>query len=113
MRKAVFGSIIAAAILTGCATLQAAATRSTEARLRAAGFSVEAAGTLPAPIDGQTPPARKLLREVRDGTTVYVYRDPNLCRCLYVGGEPEYQHYQRLRVQKAIASEPARQWPGE
>ena len=95
--------MIAAAILTGCATLQAAATRSTEEMLSAAGFSVEAADTAPVPVDGRTPPARQLLREVRDGKTVYVYRDPQVCGCLYVGGEPEYQQYQRLRLQKEVA----------
>jgi hypothetical protein len=104
MRKALFGSMMAAAILTGCATLQAGATRSTEEMLSAAGFSIEAADTEQT-IDLQTPPARRVLREVRDGKAVYVYRDPTVCRCVYVGGEPEYQQYQRLRLQKDVADE--------
>ena len=108
MRKALFGSMIAAAILTGCATLQAASTRSTEEILSAAGFSVQAAETPQTAADLQTPPARRVLREVRDGQSVYVYRDPQVCRCLYVGGEPEYQQYQRLRLQKDVADEESR-----
>jgi hypothetical protein len=38
----------------------------------------------------------------------YVYPDPAVCHCLYVGGEPEYQQYERLRVQKDFADERAR-----
>src|SRR5258708_7129874 len=105
MRKALFGSMIAAAILTGCATLQAASTRSAEEMLSAAGFRVEAADTSPGPAGVRTAPAWQLLREVRDGKTVYVYRDPQVCSCRYVGGEPEYQQYQRLRLQKDIAED--------
>ena len=45
--------------------------------------------------------------QTRDGQTVYVYRDPSVCRCLYVGGEPEYQQYQKLRLQQSIADEEA------
>jgi len=95
MRKALFGSMIAVAILTGSATLQAAAARSTEQRLSAAGFTAEAADTSPVLGGVRTAPARQLLREVHDGKTVYVYRDPQVCGCRYVGGEPEYQQYQR------------------
>jgi hypothetical protein len=42
-----------------------------------------------------------------------VYRDPGVRHCLYVGGAPEYQQYQKLRLQKDIADEEsnaARNW---
>jgi hypothetical protein len=105
MSKALFGSMIAAAILAGCGALQAKATRSTEELLSAAGFFIEA-GDKPQTADAQqTLPARQVVRDVRDGKTVYVYRDPKVCRCVYVGSEPEYQRYQRLRLQKDIADE--------
>jgi hypothetical protein len=104
MRYAVLVSLIAAAV-GGCATLQAAGARSTEEVLSAAGFRVEAADTPEKLADLQTPPARQVLAETRDGKTSYVYRDPSACRCLYVGGEAEYQQYQRLRLEKAIADE--------
>ena len=104
MRYAVFVSFIVAAA-AGCATLQAAGTRSTEEVLSAAGFHMEAADTPEKVADLQLPPARQVLPQTRDGKTVYVYRDPRVCHCLYVGGEPEYQQYQKLRLQKDIADE--------
>jgi len=100
MRNVLFVSLIVAAA-AGCATLQAAGTRSTEDNLRAAGFSIEVADTTAKRADLQTPPARQVLAEVRDGKTVYVYRDPTVCQCVYVGGEPQYRQYKRL--QKDIA----------
>ena len=57
-----------------------------------AGFSVESADTA---ADVATPPARRVRREMRNGKTVYVYRDPELCHCIYVGGAPEYEELQR------------------
>ena len=104
MRYALLVPLIASAV-AGCATLQAAGTRSTVEVLSAAGFHVEAADTPEKLADLQTPPARQVLADTHDGKTSYVYRDPSVCHCLYVGGEPEYQQYQRLRLQKAIADE--------
>jgi len=95
--------IVAAA--AGCATMQAAGTRSTEQILSAAGFHREGADTPEKLADLQTAPARQVLPQTRDGKTAYVYRDPSGCHCLYVGGEPEYQQYQKLRLQRDIADE--------
>lgn len=106
MRKAVFGAMIAAAILTGCATLHATGTRSREAMLIDAGFSVEADDTSPAiAADVRTPPVRRVRREMRDGTAVYVYRDPERCHCIYVGGEPEYQELQRRLLEQYVSDD--------
>jgi len=104
MRYALLVSLIVATT-AGCATLQAAGTRSTEEVLSAAGFYVEAANTSEKLTELRTLPARQVVPETRDGKTSYVYRDPSVCNCLYVGGEPEYQQYQRLRLQKDIADE--------
>ena len=106
MRNILLVSLVLAAA-AGCATLQSS-TRSTEETLSAAGFHMEAADTPEKLADVRTPPPRQLLPQTRDGKTVYVYRDPAVCHCLYVGGEPEYQEYQRLRLQKEIADEQAR-----
>jgi len=101
MTKALFGVIIAAAILTGCAALHTTGTRSREAIIDA-GFSVESGAS---DADVRTPPARRVRREMRDGKTVYVYRDPELCHCIYVGGEPEYQELQRRLLEQYVSDE--------
>jgi hypothetical protein len=99
MRHALLVSLIlAAAAAAGCAALQAAETPSTEEFLSAAGFQTEAVDTPEKLADLQTLPARQLLPQTRDGKTFYVYLDPSVCHCLYVGGEPEYRRYQDLRL---------------
>ena len=104
MRYGLFFPLIVLAA-AGCATMQAAATRSTEELLSAAGFRMEPADTPEKLTELQTLPARQVRPRTRDGTTTYVYPDPRVCHCLYVGGEPQYQQYERLRVQREIANE--------
>jgi hypothetical protein len=50
-------------------------------------------------------PTRRLVPNERDDRLYYVYADPEVCRCLYVGTEPQYQEYQRLALQKRLADE--------
>ncbi len=89
--------------VAGCATIRAAQAPSTEEGLVAAGFNVKAADTPEKLAHLQSLPAWKLVRLERDGAPYYVYADPRTCRCLYVGGEPQYQAYQKLRTGKDIA----------
>ena len=102
MRYGRYGSFVPVLVVAvaGCATLQAPGTRSTEALLSAAGFRVEPADTPEELARLRALPARRIVPEEHGGTTAYVYSDPRLCRCLYVGGETEYQQYERLRLQQ-------------
>ena len=90
---------------TGCATLQAAETRSTEQMLAAAGFHAQAADTSERVAELESLPARQLLLRPQNGAVSYVFADPAVCHCVYVGGEREYQKYQRLRLEKERADE--------
>jgi len=92
---------------TGCATLQATATRSTEQMLAAAGFHAQAADAPEHVAELQSLPARQLVRRTRNGAVSYAFADPAGCHCVYVGGEREYQEYQRLRVEQERADEPS------
>src|SRR5439155_8217155 len=88
--------VVMVASVAGCATIQASETRSTEQLLAAAGFHMEVAATPEELAELRMVPARKIVARASPGTTSYVYPDPDGCRCLYVGGEPQYQEYQRL-----------------
>ena len=91
MRYAVLVVLILAGA-TGCATGQAAATRSTVEMLAAAGFHVAA-----------TPErVAELVSYSQNGGVAYVFADPVGCHCVYVGSVREYQEYQRLRVEQGI-----------
>jgi len=77
-------------------------TLTTEQLLTAAGFRKKVADTPEklAHIEMLTP-ARKLVEHRRDGQLYYVYADPDLCKCLYVGTPTQYQ----LALEKRLANE--------
>ena len=104
MRNATFVLLILAGA-TGCATLQAAATQSTERMLAAAGFHVEAADTPERVGELQSLPARQLVRRLQNGAVSYKFADPAGCHCVYLGGEREYREYQRLQVEQERADQ--------
>jgi hypothetical protein len=100
-------TFVAAAALTlvGCATLHRREAQDTEQVLAAAGFRAKPADT-PAKLENlNTMPPRKLVSHVEDGHFVYIYADPDNCRCLYVGGDKEYSAFQKLSVDEEIADE--------
>ena len=64
----------------------------TERLLAAAGFDQKLADTPERLAHLQTlTPARKLVLQERDGHLYYVYADPDLCKCLYVGTAAQYE----------------------
>jgi hypothetical protein len=100
-------ALAAAMMLTGCATLRRSEARSTEELLAAAGFTMRPADTAERQQRLAARPPYRLESHVKDGTAVYTYADPDLCKCLYVGGSKEYSEYQRLRLQRQIAADEA------
>jgi len=82
--------------------------RSTEAGLTAAGFHVEPANS-PDRIRelGALPPLTLVARR-RGDETVYVYADPAVCHCEYVGSAEQYAEYRRQR-NAAVSSATARE----
>jgi hypothetical protein len=100
MKYALTLTLVALSV-AGCATLWAGATRSTEQMLAAAGFHMEPATTPEARAELQTLKPRRLV--ARPGPVpTWVYADPDVCNCLYVGDEYAYQRYQRLALQQEL-----------
>jgi hypothetical protein len=99
-------AIILALGFTGCAAIRANQTHWTEQLLTAAGFKVEPVATAEELAHLRTL-KRKVVQDRRDGEMRYVYADPDVCKCLYVGDEPQYLKYQQIKVQKEIAEEQA------
>jgi hypothetical protein len=95
-------ALLAAGTLAACQT-PAVATR--EDNLAAAGFSVRPANTpeLKAMLN-RLPANRFVLRQ--NGPVVhYVYADPLVCGCLYVGTQQQYDQYVRDRQSKDLVDE--------
>jgi hypothetical protein len=82
--------------LMGCATIRRSEVRNTEQLLAAAGFRMRPADTMKEQEHLKTMLPYHLSSHAEDGDVVYIYPDPENCRCLYVGGPEEYSTYQRL-----------------
>jgi len=101
--------MIAGLVLTaaGCAGLQAHDTPATERLLAEAGFEIKPADTPEKLAHLQTLTTGKILRHERNGEPYFVFADPTGCRCLYAGGQPQYEKYRALVRQRTAADEAA------
>ncbi|WP_321853943.1 hypothetical protein [Paraburkholderia tropica] len=108
MESRIFRTGIGAAalvlMLAGCATQQ----QRVEARedmLAAAGFEVHPADNLARKAMLQKlPPHRFVVRDVH-GSFIYMYSDPLVCGCLYVGTQKAYNTYKQEIFQQHLADE--------
>jgi hypothetical protein len=64
-----------------------------ENRLLAAGFKKRSIRTEAQLADFRSIPAHMVRRSSYKGRTVYVYADPTICGCLYMGGTAAYNAY--------------------
>jgi hypothetical protein len=103
MRRALLCTAIVLTFV-GCASIQAQDTRATEQLLTEAGFQARPADTPEKLAHLQTLP-RRIVRGERDGQASYVFADRDVCKCLYMGTEQQYQAYRSLARQKNIADE--------
>ena len=95
---------LAASLLTGCAAIQRAETKSTEQLLSAAGFKVLPADTLQkqAKLADLTP--NKIARQIRGNNVYYLFPDDQN-QFVMVGDQAAYSKYQSLLVQEQISNQ--------
>ena len=89
--------------LAGCATKPSIT--KTENLLAAAGFRVQYADTAQKLANLEKLPPHKLVGRTKDGKVVYVYADPEVCKCVYFGNENAYQNYRRMIFEQNVAEE--------
>jgi len=70
-----------------------------------AGFRVRPADSQRKAAHLQRLPPNRMLVRYRNDRPVYLYADPQGCRCLYVGNERDYQNYRRLVNQQNLAGD--------
>lgn len=102
------GVIVAAGIalaLAGCAAIERHEAGETEQMLAAAGFAMRPADTPAKLADLERLQQHKLVRHDRDGEVAYVYADAADCKCLYTGGQDNYDQFEKLRVQEDVAQQ--------
>ncbi|AOX17981.1 hypothetical protein [Kozakia baliensis] len=92
---------LATCALAGCETPSDRIAQK-EDHLAAAGFAFEPATTPTLQAMLNKLPQHQFLTRVRNGQTFYVYADPTICGCLYVGDEAAFSQYQQYRQQQAM-----------
>jgi hypothetical protein len=76
-----------------------------EDNLAAAGFIVRPANTPERQAMLHRLPPHQFVQRVNGDTVHYVYADPLVCGCLYVGTQQAYNQYKRDQQQKNLADE--------
>ena len=82
---------------------QAVATR--EDQLAAAGFIVRQANTPERQAMLKRLPPNHFVQRTHGDTVHYVYADPLVCNCLYVGSQQAYNQFKRDQQQRKLADE--------
>ncbi|HVZ06850.1 hypothetical protein [Rhodopila sp.] len=89
--------------LTGCAQ----AVQQKEDLLAASGFTLVPANTPQRIAAMRTLPPHKFIRQVRNDTVVYVYADPTVCMCIYIGNQAAYGSFREKVFARQITDEQA------
>jgi hypothetical protein len=91
---------ILAAALSGCALVEREQAMVEEDLLAQAGFEVRAAASGESDL-----PPREIVERWDGEKTVHLYADPYGCRCVYSGGEAQYQRYRWLEARENVGRE--------
>ena len=91
-------------LLASCASPQQRVA-SKEDLLSAAGFTVNPANTPQRLASLHSLPPNKFVQQPQGSTVRYVYADPLVCGCLYVGDQAAYGRYQQDVLQRRLANE--------
>ncbi|MFT8550099.1 hypothetical protein [Acetobacter okinawensis] len=98
-----WGALTSLSLLASCQSPTMIAQK--EDHLAAAGFAFKLADTPARQQMLSRLPAHHFVRRVTGGQAFYVYSDPTVCDCLYVGDQTAYAQYQQYRQAKALADE--------
>ena len=93
-----------ALVVTGCASPQQVVAEREDA-LAAAGFVVRPANTPERVAMLQRLPPHRFLTRTQGDSVSYVYSDPLVCHCLYVGSQQAYNTYRRDQLQQRLAND--------
>ena len=92
-----------AGVTAGCSAIRKDEAQSTENLLVAAGFQPKPADTAEKLAQLKSLPPLKMEMRSQGDQVGYSYADPYNCKCLYVGGQAQYEKYQKLAVKQQIA----------
>lgn len=97
-------ALLVAAILAGCQSApQMVADK--EDLLSAAGFIAKPATTAAQIAALKTLPANKLVQQSQNNKVSYLYADPVVCQCVYLGNQAAYSKYNQMVFQRNLAQD--------
>ena len=79
--------------------------RGREDLLAEAGFTVQPANTPARQAALRSLPPHRFVRQTQGNRVAYVYADPLVCDCLYIGDQVAYNRYRQAALQRQLASE--------
>ena len=97
-------SLLGVAGPSGCVSTRQMVSQN-EDNLAAAGFIIRPANTPERQAMLNKLPSHTFVKRVHGDTVHYVYADPLVCDCLYVGTQQAYSQYQRYLQQKKLVDE--------
>ncbi|MBV9812823.1 MAG: hypothetical protein JO326_08725 [Acetobacteraceae bacterium] len=90
--------------VAACAT-QSQVVADREDLLAAAGFTIRPANTPDRIASLQRLPPERFVQQVRGGRITFVYADPLVCACLYIGDQGAYDRYKHEVFARNLANE--------
>ena len=97
-------ALVGIGLLSACQTQQQIIAQH-EDKLAAAGFIVRPANTPERQSMLAKLPPNRFVQRVKGGAVHYVYADPLVCGCLYVGSQQAYSQYKQHEQQQHLADE--------
>ena len=97
--------LVLAVLLAACAAMERADIADKENLLLAAGFVQRPADTPERRARLAELPPHRFLRRVAGEEVTYLFADPLVCHCLYVGSQAAYGRYQQVALARRIALE--------
>jgi hypothetical protein len=99
--------LLGLALLVGGCTTKAERIEGKEDQLAAAGFDVLPASDKTRQQEIRGLPAHRFVTQIKNGKVIYLYADPLVCNCLYVGNQTAYDRYRRDVLERQLADEQA------
>jgi hypothetical protein len=104
-RVAHLAALLGPALLLGACQTQQHLITEKEDKLSAAGFVIKPADTTERQAMLKQLPPNKFLRRDGGDTVHYVYADPIVCGCLYVGTQQAYNQFKAYELAQHVANE--------
>ncbi|AHJ62902.1 hypothetical protein [Granulibacter bethesdensis] len=91
-------------LLAGCAT-QEEIISNQETLLSAAGFVIKPVNTPERQTSLTTLPPNRIVMQPSGDKMTFLYADPVVCKCLFVGDQPSFSRYQQMTFQQRLANQ--------